>query len=228
MLQIIVTITIGQAVLMNPVELEKGLQSGTVNLGNYVLTMLLLLLFSLWIAVGWHRYVLKNERPEFVPRLYMDRMLGYLGHSILIGLLVLPIVLLLGLLMTLAFGPLFLEQIQANPFASAAMFGMLLYVPVGTVAMRLSSALPGVAMEPGVSVFAGWRATAGQTWPVMGVVVLSVFGALLLNLPNVLFFAPTSVPGLVWHFVSQWVTVMVGVSILTTFYGHFVEGRPLV
>jgi hypothetical protein len=60
------------------------------------------------------------------------------------------------------------------------------------------------------------------------VVLLSVIGAMLLGLPNMFLFAPGSVPGLIWQVVTQWVTVMVGASILTTLYGHYVEGRPLV
>jgi hypothetical protein len=204
------------------------MQDGSLNLGGYVVALLLLLLLGLWIAVGWHRYVLQNERPEFVPRLHLDRVLGYFGKSVLIGLLLLPVALLLGILLTLALGPIFQGQIQSQPIMIAAIFGLLIYVPIGTVAMRLSAVLPGVAMQPGVSVFAGWQATAGQTWTVMGVVVLSLIGAVLLGLPGAYLFTVGSVPGLIWHFVTQWVQVMVGVSILTTLYGHYVEGRPLV
>jgi hypothetical protein len=34
--------------------------------------------------------------------------------------------------------------------------------------------------------------------------------------------------GLVWDFVFGWVQLMVGVSILTTLYGHYIEKRPLM
>jgi hypothetical protein len=227
-LQIIVTFTIGQEMLMGPAEFEQAIRSGTASMGNYAIALLLLLLLSLWIAVGWHRYVLKNEVPAFVPRLYLDRIMGYFGKSILIGLLLLPVIFLMGTLVAFAFGPAALQQGQPQTFSLGTLILLLLYVPVGTIAMRLSAALPGVAMEPGVSAFAGWRATTGQTWTVMGVVLLSVIGAMLLGLPNMFLFAPGSVPGLIWQVVTQWVTVMVGASILTTLYGHYVEGRPLV
>ena len=33
--------------------------------------------------------------------------------------------------------------------------------------------------------------------------------------------------GLLWQLAAGWVTMVVGVSLLTTIYGHYVEGRPL-
>ncbi len=187
-----------------------------------------MLLLGLWIAVGWHRYVLTNEQPALVPKLYLDRVMGYFGKSILIGLLVLPVVLFFGAIVGFIVGPLFANAIIAQPFFAGAVIGLLIYVPVGVVVMRLSAALPGVALEAGVSVFTGWRATVGQTGTIIGVVLLSVIAFLILSAPSFFLFAPGSVAAIIWQFATQWVQVMVGVSILTTLYGHFVEGRPLV
>jgi hypothetical protein len=227
-LQIIVTLTIGRDLLTDPTSLQTRMIEGNANMASYLTTLVLLLLLGLWIAVGWHRYVLTNEVSAFVPKLYLDRVMGYFGKSILIALLILPIALVCGILVALLVAPLLRDQIQAQPILFGAAIGLLIYIPVGTVALRLSAALPGVALEPGVSVFTGWRATTGQTGTILGVVLLSIIGALFLGLPNMLLFEPMSVPSLIWHFATQWVKVMVGVSILTTLYGHYVEGRPLV
>jgi hypothetical protein len=226
--QIVITMTLGRTMLADPVAMQTQMLDGSFSWPLYALTMVLLLLLALWIAVGWHRYVLSNEQPAFVPKLYLDRVMGYFGKTLLIGLLVLPVALLFGMIVGFALGPLFQGQIMAQPFWAALIFGLLVYVPVGTVAMRLSAALPGVALQPGVSVFTGWRATEGHTFTIMGVVVISVLCSLVLTLPTLMLFAPLSVPALIWQFVTQWVSVMVGVSILTTLYGHYVEGRPLV
>lgn len=226
--QIIITLTLGRAMLMDPTALQTQMVDGRFSWPSYMTTMIILLLLGLWIAVGWHRYVLTSEQPAFVPRLHLDRVMGYFGKSILIGLLVLPVALVFGMIVGFALGPLFQGQIMAQPVIAGQIFTLLVYVPVGTVAMRLSAALPGVALEPGVSVFAGWRATAGHTGTILGVVVISVVGWLLLTLPALTLFAPFSLPAMIWQFGTQWVQVMVGVSILTTLYGHYVEGRPLV
>ncbi len=89
--------------------------------------------------------------------------------------------------------------------------------------------LPGAALEPGVPVFSGWEATRGATVTILGVVALSVLFAVILEFIGAqLFTNPTSIPALVYDLVKQWIVAMVGVSILTTLYGHYVEQRPLV
>jgi hypothetical protein len=106
---------------------------------------------------------------------------------------------------------------------------LIVCVPVATVGMRLGSMLPGAALEPGVPVLSGWDATWGATLTILGVVVLSVFFAAALDFLGSRFFAnPASAVALVYELIKQWVIAMVGASILTTPYGHYVEKRPLV
>ena len=56
------------------------------------------------IAVAWHRFVLLNERPAgYLPQLSLQRLGRYAGRSVLIALLSL----LIGMVLWLAFGTLF-------------------------------------------------------------------------------------------------------------------------
>ena len=226
--QIVVTLAIGKFLLLDQALLQTQMLEGNFNRPIYLTAMVLLILLGVWIAVGWHRYVLTNEQPSFVPKLHLDRVMGYFGKSILIGLLVLPVAMLAGLIVGFALVPMFGGLISTQPLVFGLAVALLVYIPVGVVAMRLSAALPGVALQPGVSVFSGWRATTGHTGTILGVVVISIIGTAALILPGPMLFAPQSVPALIWQFATQWVMVMVGVSILTTLYGHYVEGRPLV
>ena len=226
--QAVITLALGQFVLGDPVSLQTRMLEGNFDWASYVIVLVMQLLLGLWIAVGWHRYVLTNEVPGLVPRLHLDRVMGYFGKSVLIGLFLLPLLMFGSLVVAMFVAPLFRGQIEAQPFLHLLAMGLLIYVPVATVALRLSTALPGVALKAGVSVFAGWQATVGQTGVMLGLVLLSVVGWLVLGLPSMFVFAPGSVVGLIWQFVTQWVGVMVGASILTTLYGHYVEGRPLV
>jgi hypothetical protein len=227
-LQIIVTLTLGRFLMMDAASLQMQMTEGNFDWPSYAMTMVLLVLIGLWIAVSWHRYVLLNEAPGWLPRLHLDRVMGYFGKSVLIGLLILPVALILTMIVGIIAASMLGGGQVAPGFLMGAIIGLLVYVPVGTLLMRLSTALPGVALEPGVSVFAGWRATEGHTLTIMGVVLSGVIGGLVLGLPNLVLFEPGSIPALVWQFASQWVIVMVGASILTTLYGHYVEGRPLV
>lgn len=226
--QIVVTLTLGRALLADQATLQTMMLEGNFDWAGYAITTLVLVLSGLWIAVGWHRYVLTNEQPGFVPKLRFDRMMGYFGKSILIGLLIVPVAMVTGLIAGLALVPLLGDAMVSQPVLAMVLFGLLVYLPAGIVAMRLSAALPGVALQAGVSVFAGWKATEGQTGTIVGVVLISIVGSGLLMLPTLFVFVPMSLPALIWQFVMQWVMVMVGVSILTTLYGHYVEGRPLV
>ncbi|MGL5009445.1 MAG: hypothetical protein ACRC6I_06150 [Paracoccaceae bacterium] len=229
LVQIVIALTIGRAFVLDPTGLQARLAAGDMNWPGYLLTMVLLVFTSLWIAVGWHRYILTNERPSFVPKLYLDRVLGYFGKSILIGLIVVPVALVLGLIVGLALGPLLVGPAGGRSFLAMIVVGLLVYIPVGVIVMRLSTALPGVALQPGVPLMEGWNATTGQSATILGVVVLSVACIGLIGYVSfALFTNPMSIPALVWHFLTQWVMVMVSVSILTTLYGHYIEKRPLV
>ena len=53
------------------------------------LLLAVLYFFSMsWIAVGWHRFILLEEYPRFLPQLPLREVLGYLGRSFAIGVVV--------------------------------------------------------------------------------------------------------------------------------------------
>lgn len=227
--QIVITLTIGRALLGDQADMQARMMAGDFNWAGYAASLLLLLFTSLWIAVGWHRYILTNETPQILPKLHLDRVMGYFGKSLLIGLIIVPVAMIAGVIVGLAVFPLFGDELMTRPFLIGIIFGLLVYIPIGVIMMRLSTMLPGVALQAGVPVMAGWEATRGQTGTIFVVVVLTVVASLVLSAPSFgLLGSPTSVVALVWRFVSQWVMVMVGVSILTTLYGHYIEKRPLV
>jgi hypothetical protein len=82
-----------------------------------------------------------------------------------------------------------------NFIPALVVMGLVVYVPLAVVGMRLGTMLPGAALEPGVPVFSGWEATRGATLTILGVVVLLVFFTALLDFigPR-LFQNPMSVP----------------------------------
>jgi hypothetical protein len=226
LVQFAVTLTVGRPMAADQ-EMMRQMMQGQLPWGRILLAALISTVLWLWIVVGWHRYILLNERPGLIPALRFDRMLGYLGKSLLIGLILLPLALILGFVGGgIASG---MVQNGGKVIPALLVMGLLVYVPLATVGMRLATMLPGAALEPGVSVFSGWEATRGATLTILGVVVLSVFLAAALDFfgPR-LFENPMSVPALVYELIKQWITAMVGASILTTLYGHYIEKRPLV
>ncbi|MDZ4087729.1 MAG: hypothetical protein U1E69_13125 [Tabrizicola sp.] len=227
LVQFAVFLTLGRSLPTDEAGMRQLMMQGEMPWGRIVLSALVSTVLWLWIIVGWHRYILLNEQPRLVPTFRLDRMLGYFGKSLLVGLILLPLALILGFVG----GSIASGMVQGGGKAIPALvvMGLIVYVPVSVVGMRLGTMLPGAALEPGVPVFSGWEATRGATLTILGVMVLSVGFSLVLEFVGMgVFGDPRSVPSLIYELVRQWIIAMVGASILTTLYGHYVEKRPLV
>lgn len=222
-----VLLTFGQSLMMDEDTMRQMIVQGQMPWGRFVLAALVSTVLWLWLVVGWHRYILLNEQPKLVPAFRAERMLGYFGKSILIGLILIPLALILGFVGGgIASG---VVHGGGSVLPALILMALLVYIPLATVGTRLASMLPGAALEPGVPVFSGWEATRGATVTILGVVALSAAFTIILEFVGArLFSSPTSVPALVYELIKQWIVAMVGASILTTLYGHYVEKRPLV
>lgn len=227
LVQFAVFLTIGRSMPTDEAGMRQLMMQGEMPWGRIFLGGLVTTVLWLWIVVGWHRYILLNEQPRLVPAFRPDRMLGYFGKSLLVGLILLPLALIVGFVAgSIASG---MVQGGGNVIPALVAMGLIVYVPLAVVAMRLGTMLPGAALEPGVPVFSGWEATRGATFTILGVVVLTGGFALLLEFVGMRIFGePVSGPALVYELVKQWIIALVGASILTTLYGHYIEKRPIV
>ena len=183
---------------------------------------------ALWIAVAWHRFVLNNERPTgLLPTFRGDRIASYFGHSILVALVIMPVLLIIVILIM----PLLYQFIMRAPEPKMwqITLGMLvIYLPLAALLTRLSVILPAAALGTPMRLGEAWGKTSG-TMLTMGILaVLVIGGGLLIDLPATLLFPTGSYLQMIWLILTYWIKVMVGLSILTTIYGHYVEGRPLV
>lgn len=226
LVQFAVLLTIGRSLMMDEAGMRQMMMQGQMPWGRFLVAALVSIVLWLWIVVGWHRYILLNERPRLVPAFRLDRMLGYFGKSILIALILLPLALILGFVGGgIASG---MVRGGGSMFPALVVIGLVVYVPVAVIGMRLATMLPGAALEPGVPLFSGWEATRGATLTILGLVVLSFLCTLALDFLGArLFQNPIAAPALVYQLVTQWIIAMVGASILTTLYGHYIEKRPL-
>lgn len=168
---------------------------------------------SLWIAVAWHRFVLLGEEPRgWVPRWPGGTVLGYLWRSVLLGLtvgLVLIPVITLGLFL----GPLVM---------------VALAVGVGAfVFFRLSPILPAISVGQEISFREAWGKTSGETGALVGLAGLMIIASLIMQIPTFVSGDPNSLVSLVYTIVVNWFATMIGISLLTTVYGHCVEGRGI-
>ena len=179
------------------------------------------------IAVSWHRYILKDEVPQGLARLRLDSVVWrYVGNSILLFLIFFAI--------GLPFGFLAWAISTAIGLAGTVVFVAILFLAALSTSYRLSIKLPSIAMERTDIRFAdAWRMTSGNFWQFMGLGV--VFLLILLGV-GLAVGAITSVVGLTSSTlllvliiaiqqVVNWVATILGVTLLTSLYGFFVEGR---
>jgi hypothetical protein len=181
----------------------------------------------LWVAVAWHRYILLDEMPGAVlPVFRGDRVFAYFLNSLLIGLVALGI----GLVVFIPLGPL------AAALANSGDNGVIVAVASTLVAAfivtallyRLMPILPASAVDKPIRLSEAWSATSGATESIVILALLSALSIVLLDLPTT--FLARHVAwwaGSVWQLLVTWIEVMVGLSIITTLYGHYVEGRPV-
>ena len=186
--------------------------------------ILLSVIFSgiclIWSAVSYHRYILIDDHPGFVfPPLRLKRLISYFGHIIKMLFLLAPFL----FLMVFALNSIKMD-ISAFPVL-VPVFGIVISIPI----YRLSIILPAAALGQPLSIRGAWVATKGASLSLLGLVLISLLAGIILGLPA--FFFGTTTVGLVlaaaWNAVVQIVSTMVGVSILTTLYGFYVEKRPI-
>lgn len=169
---------------------------------------------SLWIAVAWHRFVLLAEVPQgWLPAWPpAGSLFGYLWRSILVGLTV-AIVLMPVVMVSFLLGPVIM---------------IALGVGVGSyVFFRLSPVLPAIALGNKMSFREALEATKPAGANLFGLAGLMIIGSLLLQLPTILSGDPNSTVSLIYGVVVGWLATMIGISLLTTVYGYYVEGRGI-
>jgi hypothetical protein len=184
-----------------------------------VASQVLSLALVAWIAVRWHRFVLLEERPSGpIPPWSGALVWAYAVRSFKIALV--TVAAAAGL--TLALLMVFLLPLGvAAPLAVVG--GLLVAMVLIVLPLRVGLGLPAAALGGRMSTAESWRRTA----PAGGaILVLALLAALLGYALSLLAGLPTALR-LPLSLVASWFVLMVSVAVLTTLYGHLVEGRRL-
>jgi hypothetical protein len=180
----------------------------------------LIVVFS-WVAVTWHRFILLEEYPGPVPSLTGKPIGSYIWASIKLAIILIlaaiPILLIVGLPMA--------SLVAISPLAGSLVGTLLVGGVLGYLWLRIALILPAAAIGETLTIGESWSATARVSGAIFGVAILVMVVNLIVNLPSLLIGG--GVASLVLSLIGQWFTAMLGVSILTTLYGHLVEGRDL-
>lgn len=180
----------------------------------------------LWLAVRWHRFVLLNEPQGLLPR--RVPILRYAGTALLNVLIMIPPALALIAIVSLlaSVGSIFLA-IMVN-----LIFSVLLY----SLAIILATALPGAAIGAPQPIRTAWERLNPAGGTIILLAIIGFLASALVELvialvefaladgqqSNLQFLATMAVT-----IVAYWLSMLISLSVLTTLWGHYVEGRPL-
>lgn len=190
-----------------------------------LIAALILLFVSSWVAVAWHRFVLLEEYPGMLPALAGRPVGSYIGKAIKLALVLVLVAIPLGLIVGLVMAP-FVNGSQTAFVVMGLLVAILFGAVLTMISIRLGLILPAVSLNRQMTLKESWAATR----PVAGAIMSAVLILVVLNVVASgivgLILGGTVLFGIVDLIVS-WVSLMVGLSILTTVYGHVIEGRSI-
>lgn len=212
--------------LADDAAMQTAIETGSMSWGLIGLYILIASVLSIWAVIGWHRYVLLEERPTFVPKLLPANMLHYFWRTILVTLIVIIPAMIAGFFAGVIGGLL-----GAVFGGQGGLFGGMLGALAGfliamIIAYRLSPMFPAAALGNAMPFGEAWAKLRSKNKMIVMLALISAVGALILGLPS-FFFDPVSIVAQAYAFVVGWVQLTIGASIVTTLYGVYVEGREL-
>lgn len=212
--------------LSGNVDMMAGDPMAAAGLGFASLVAMLVMLFiSSWVAVAWHRFVLLEEYPGVLPALAGRPVWPYIGKAVRLALILIVVAIPVMIVITLALAPL-----MGDPGAGTGVIATIIAVVIGTLfswlSIRLGLVLPAVAVGKQMTFRESWTATAALSFAILTAILILVVLNVVVSGVLGLLFRGSVVFGIL-DLVVGWVSVMVGLSILTTIYGHAVEGRPI-
>ncbi|KPA23393.1 hypothetical protein shim_03270 [Shimia sp. SK013] len=193
--------------------------SGTT-IAAILLGYLAVLIIAFWCVVTWHRFVLLEEYPQsWIPPFRFDRILSYFGHGLLLGLvaiaLMIPIAAIIALMASMG-----LEGL-------AVVIAIPVYIFVIVVMYRLVPILPAAAIGKPLKLRESFDATKGAAGAILLLLVISFIVNFLAQFVAGLIGSLVPAIGVVALFLASLFLSMVNISVLTTFYGLYIEGRPI-
>lgn len=173
-----------------------------------------------WAAVGWHRFVLLEERGKgIVPTWRGANILAYLGRAFLIGI----VVFVMAFVSSMVLGGLIMA-LPSQAFAFVLATGWVM--GMSWVITRIGLILPAAALGRPMSIGESWEATK----PVSADLLVPLFFiALAMTVASELVGLAfrSSALGLIPMGLLYWIQTLLNLSLMTTLYGTQVEGRPL-
>ncbi len=189
-----------------------------------LLAVIIAALVSAWVAVAWHRFILLEEYVDLLPQLKDRPIGGYILTSLAVSFWVFLASFVAGIVL----GFVLAVTATAESFFFGFIGGALIGALSSYVWFRLALTLPAIAIGKPMRIADARETTHPMSSTIWQVVVILVVINMILRTGAGLVAPGSVMVQLVLGGAVTWVTFMVGLSLLTTFYGHLVEKRDLV
>ena len=197
------------------------LMTSLIMFGLFVLAVISVM--AAWIAVAWHRFILLEEYPGLLPAAATDLIGRYVLKTLLLG----AIMFLASFIFGVVAGIILTIVGLTESYAAEFVFGVMNAVVMIYVWFRFALILPAAAVGSKMALAASRAATAPMVNDILVATAILVALSVAANLVTGVF-PVLSLPFLALTFATSWLFMLVGMSILTTLYGHLVEKRPLI
>ncbi|MEO9865661.1 MAG: hypothetical protein ABJO29_17290 [Yoonia sp.] len=191
----------------------------------------LIIFTTSWVAVSWHRFILLEEYAGLLPAVKDRPIWPYAGKAILLGLLIglisLPVFAIAASVGVAAISGSQGAIPSGFPIGAGLVF-VVATVLISMISIRMGVALVGTALGKPMKFGEAFQATGKIGWVIfwltVQLVLINVIPSLIITWLSI----SAPIIAFVFNIALNWITMMFGISILTTIYGHVIENRPLV
>lgn len=211
--------------MSDPEAMDKMMRDGGMGAFFFPFIMFVgvLIVVELWIFVSWHRFILLEEYPTgWIPEFRIDRIIAYFGSGLLIALVIILFLI-----------PIIMVIVLAAAFVSTVLPVAASFIPLVTIILaylifyRFSPTLPAAAVGASLRLSDAWAETKGATGTFLVTGISTAVVQFFLQYVAGLSMAVFPPLGIAFQLLIGLVMSLVNVSILTTIYGHYFEGRPI-
>lgn len=201
-----------------------------IALMSMILFIIIAFFCSAWVAVTWHRFILLGEDVNIIPSIKVKHILSYIGKSILIILIMIFIMLVPAMLLGVISAEI-MEDIFPN-VETRVVFLIINTFVVSLLGLwlwfRFAMALPAAAIGNVYGIQKSWSASKEYSGTIFKLGLIIALISALIQAVTFLFSDTLPLLGFALSLFISWINMLVGITLLTTLYGHIVEGRELM
>ena len=163
-------ISVGPLVLLTIVTQGTGqlMSGGFFDGGTMLLLDILSALILSWVAVAWHRFILREEgQTNLLPPIAGPEIFQHLGWSVVLGLGSMVLGWAVDPLLWTIFAPLGGWSANLGP-------PLVLLLLLSYLGLRFGLVLPAAALGRPMTLPGSWEVTRPLAWPILGLALINV------------------------------------------------------